>query len=107
MSKSLAAAIRVGLANDLPPRTPPHPLVSAHLRVRGRTGVSGEAARINADGGLRISEGEKHMMYFERNQPHYLVWPALGLGRDDLHGFWIGIGWFNMEIGWKEKAVSK
>ena len=47
------------------------------------------------------------MMYFERNQPHYLVWPALGLGRDDLHGFWIGIGWFNMEIGWKEKAVSK
>jgi hypothetical protein len=43
------------------------------------------------------------MMYFERNQPHYLVWPALGFGRDDLHGFWIGIGWLNMEVGWKEK----
>jgi hypothetical protein len=43
------------------------------------------------------------MMYFERNQPHYLVWPALAFGRDDLNGFWIGIGWLNMEVGWKEK----
>jgi hypothetical protein len=49
------------------------------------------------------AEGEKHMMYFERNQPHWLVWPALAFGRDDLNGFWIGIGWLNMEIGWKEK----
>jgi hypothetical protein len=25
------------------------------------------------------------MMYFERNQPHCLVWPALAFGRDELH----------------------
>jgi hypothetical protein len=43
------------------------------------------------------------MMYVETNYPHYLVWPALAFGRDDLHGFWIGIGWLNMEVGWKEK----
>jgi hypothetical protein len=49
------------------------------------------------------TEGEKRMMYFETDQPHWLVWPALAFGRDDLHGFWIGIGWLNMEVGWKEK----
>ena len=39
------------------------------------------------------------MMYFENNQPHYLVWPALAVGIDDE--FWIGIGWLNFEIGWR------
>jgi len=48
-------------------------------------------------------KGEKHMMYFEKNQPHYLVWPVLAFGKDDIEGFWIGIGWLNKEIGWKEK----
>jgi hypothetical protein len=89
-------------------RPPPrHPLVPAHHRLRRRTGVAvaGAAARINADDSKPlITEGENGMMYFERNQPHCLVWPALGFGRDDLHGFWIGIGWLNMEIGWKEKS---
>ena len=41
----------------------------------------------------------KHMIYFEYNQPHYLVWPVLALGLDDE--FWIGIGWLNLEIGWR------
>ena len=43
------------------------------------------------------------MIYFEKNQPHYLVWPVLAFGKDDIEGFWIGIGWLNKEIGWKEK----
>ena len=38
-------------------------------------------------------------MYFETNQPHYLVWPALAIGIDDE--FWIGIGWLNFEFGWR------
>jgi len=39
------------------------------------------------------------MIYFEHNQPHYLVWPVLALSLDDE--FWIGIGWLNFEIGWR------
>jgi hypothetical protein len=39
------------------------------------------------------------MIYFEHDQPHFLVWPALALGIDDE--FWIGIGWLNFEIGWR------
>jgi hypothetical protein len=41
----------------------------------------------------------KHMIYFETNQPHSLVWPVLALSLDDE--FWIGIGWLNFEIGWR------
>jgi hypothetical protein len=43
------------------------------------------------------------MMYFEKNQPHWLVWPVLAFGRNDAEGIWVGIGWLNKEIGWKEK----
>jgi hypothetical protein len=39
------------------------------------------------------------MIYFETDQPHYLVWPALAVGIDNE--FWIGIGWLNFEIGWR------
>lgn len=39
------------------------------------------------------------MIYFETDQPHYLVWPALAVGIDDE--FWIGIGWLNFEVGWR------
>lgn len=39
------------------------------------------------------------MIYFETDQPHWLVWPALAIGLDDE--FWIGIGWMNCEIGWR------
>lgn len=39
------------------------------------------------------------MIYFEHDQPHFLVWPALAVGIDDE--FWIGIGWLNFEIGWR------
>jgi len=39
------------------------------------------------------------MIYFEYDQPHYLVWPTLAVGIDDE--FWIGIGWLNFEIGWR------
>jgi hypothetical protein len=39
------------------------------------------------------------MLYFETDQPHWLVWPALAVGIDDE--FWIGIGWLNFEIGWR------
>jgi hypothetical protein len=41
------------------------------------------------------------MIYVEKDQPHYLVWPVLAFGFED--GFWIGIGWLNKEIGWKSK----
>jgi hypothetical protein len=47
------------------------------------------------------------MMYFEKNQPHYLVWPVLAFGKDDIQGFWIGIGWLNKEIGWKENGYTE
>ena len=39
------------------------------------------------------------MIYFETDQPHYFVWPSLAVGIDDE--FWIGIGWLNFEIGWR------
>jgi hypothetical protein len=39
------------------------------------------------------------MFYFEHDQPHYLVWPALALGIDNE--FWISISWLNLEIGWR------
>ena len=39
------------------------------------------------------------MFYLETNQPHYFVFPALAVGLDDE--FWIGIGWLNFEIGWR------
>ena len=41
------------------------------------------------------------MIYVEKNQPHYLLWPVLAFGFEDK--FWIGIGWLNKEIGWKSK----
>ena len=37
------------------------------------------------------------MFYFEPNQPHFFVWPALAVGIDSE--LWIGIGWLNVEIG--------
>ena len=45
------------------------------------------------------TQGEEHMIYFERAQPHYLVWPALAFGIGDE--FWIGICWLNLELGWR------
>jgi hypothetical protein len=42
------------------------------------------------------------LIYVEYDQPHYLVWPALAVGIDDE--FWIGIGWLNFEIGWRNGA---
>jgi hypothetical protein len=39
------------------------------------------------------------MIYFEKNQPHIAVWPYLAVGIDDE--FWIGLGWLNFEIGWR------
>ena len=39
------------------------------------------------------------MFYIEHDQDHYLVWPVLAVG---IRGeFWIGIGWLNFEIGWR------
>jgi hypothetical protein len=49
--------------------------------------------------GRNQAQGEEHMIYFETDQPHYLVWPALAVGIDNE--FWIGIGWLNFEIGWR------
>lgn len=43
------------------------------------------------------------MIYIERNQPHWLAWPVLALGKNDTEGFWIGIGWLNCEIGWRTR----
>lgn len=39
------------------------------------------------------------MIYFETNQPHFVVWPYLAVGIDEE--LWIGIGWINFEIGWR------
>lgn len=39
----------------------------------------------------------KPKLYIEKDKPHCLVWPALAFGWEEV--FWIGIGWFNMEIG--------
>jgi len=47
------------------------------------------------------------MIYIEKNQPHYIVWPVLAFGKNDTEGFWVGIGWLNKEIGWKSKGESK
>ncbi len=43
-------------------------------------------------------------IYVERNQPHIAVWPylAIGLGEE----FWIGLGWLNLEIGWRSGCVA-
>ena len=39
------------------------------------------------------------MIYFETDQPHFLVWPVIAIG---LEGeFWIGLGWLNLEVGWR------
>jgi hypothetical protein len=43
------------------------------------------------------------MIYFEKSQPHFFLWPALAFGRDEIYGLWVGIGWLNVEIGWREK----
>lgn len=39
------------------------------------------------------------MIYIETDQDHWLVWPVLAIGLGDE--FWIGIGWLNCEIGWR------
>jgi hypothetical protein len=39
------------------------------------------------------------MIYFETDQPHFVVWPYLAVGIDDE--LWIGVGWLNFEIGWR------
>jgi hypothetical protein len=39
------------------------------------------------------------MIYFETNQPHFVVWPYLAIGIDEE--LWVGIGWLNFEIGWR------
>lgn len=46
-------------------------------------------------------------VYIEKNQPHYLVWPVLAFGKNDTEGFWVGIGWLNMEVGLKEKSDER
>ena len=40
------------------------------------------------------------MFYLETNQTHRLVWPCLAVGIDDE--LWIGMGWLNFEIGWRD-----
>ena len=40
------------------------------------------------------------MIYFEKNQPHFAVWPYLAVGFKDE--FWVGFGWLNCEIGWRK-----
>lgn len=47
------------------------------------------------------------MMYFEKNQPHCLVWPVLAFGKNETEGVWIGIGWLNLEIGWKTQRTTR
>lgn len=39
------------------------------------------------------------MIYFEADQPHFVVWPYLAVGIDDE--LWIAVGWLNFEIGWR------
>lgn len=39
------------------------------------------------------------MIYLETDKEHYFVWPALAVSLGDE--FWIGIGWLNFEIGWR------
>lgn len=34
------------------------------------------------------------MIYFETNQPHFVVWPYLAIGI--YEELWIGIGWLNL-----------
>jgi hypothetical protein len=46
-----------------------------------------------------VTLGDNQMFYLETNQPHYFVWPALAVGIDDE--LWIGLGWLNFEIGWR------
>ena len=41
------------------------------------------------------------MIYVEKDQPHILFWPVLAIGWEE--DFWIGIGWLNLEIGWRKK----
>jgi hypothetical protein len=48
---------------------------------------------------LHLLEGEE-MIYFEKNQPHFAVWPYLAVGFKDE--FWVGFGWLNCEIGWRK-----
>lgn len=43
------------------------------------------------------------MVYFEKNQPHWLVWPVLAFGNNSTEGVWVGIAWLNLEIGWRMK----
>jgi hypothetical protein len=40
------------------------------------------------------------MMYFERHTTHCLFWPVIAMSLDDE--FWIGIGWLNLEVGWRD-----
>jgi hypothetical protein len=39
------------------------------------------------------------MMYFLHDQPHYILWPVIAFGKNETEGYWIGIGWLNLEIG--------
>jgi len=45
------------------------------------------------------------MIYFERDQPHCLLWPVIAFGRD-AESLWVGIGWLNMELGWRFKETT-
>lgn len=43
------------------------------------------------------------MIYTEKNQPHWIIWPVVAFGKNSIEGFWIGLAWLNLEIGWKSK----
>jgi hypothetical protein len=45
-------------------------------------------------------------IYFEKNQPHYLIWPALAFGKNETEGFWFGLGWLNLEVGLCSKELE-
>ena len=45
------------------------------------------------------------MIYFEHNQPHYFVWPALAVGIEKE--LWIGIGWLDFEFGWRKTLTAQ
>jgi len=47
-----------------------------------------------------VTLGDSQMFYLETNQTHWLVWPCLAVGIDDE--LWIGMGWLNFEIGWRD-----